>query len=86
MRTPEHLSELQFRVFAHLNMNFGADVAIADMFRVAYPALDAPATTRAKQQRLGHIISTLNRKLEGNARIVPGVRKQTYRMITAKDA
>lgn len=56
---------------------YDVDVPIAEMHDKLYPEGDTDG--RTPQQRLGALISRINKKLTGE-RIVPGNLKRTYRL------
>lgn len=60
------------------------DVSVRRCFRALYERWPEDAMRpRTQQQRVGSSVARINRKIRG-ARIVPGVARRTYRLVTGE--
>lgn len=75
----KNLSEQETLLFGFMNTyTMGTDVGIDGIYVAVFG--DTPNDTRVAQQRLGSVVSKVNRK-RTDCKIEPGALKRTYRLV-----
>lgn len=64
---------------------YDVDVSIARLFGSLFPGSDPAIPSHVKQQRLGPLISRTNRRVKKVARITPGEKRGTYKIVQVSD-